>query len=481
MTPLFVSSIILVYFAALITISYFTSKGADSTTFFTAHRQSPWYLVAFGMIGSTLSGVTFVSVPGAVGKMGFAYFQVVLGYLVGYWIIIGVLMPIYYRLKVISIYTYLEQRFDIWSYRTGAFVFLVGRSIGSSLRLFLAATVLQLFLFDAWGVPFYATVAATISLIWIYTFKGGVKTIIWTDTFQTVFLVGAVVITVWQIADKLGFSFSDMVTAIQAKGYSRIFVFDSPDSALFFPKQFFGGMFITIAMTGLDQEIMQKNLTCRTLYDGQKNMFWFSIVLVIVNLLFLTLGALLFLYCEQKGIAIPSYTDELFPRLAFNELGPLVGILFLLGITASSYASADSALAGLTTSFCIDFLNFKDKDEKTKLRQKFIVHLSFSVLFLIIILVFKEVNEKTVIDAVLNVAGYTYGPLLGLFTFGIFTKRKAGGKLVPVICLISPLLSYWISHNSVNWFSGYKIGIEILIVNGLITFLGLWMISKKER
>ena len=341
--------------------------------------------------------------------------------------------------------------------------------------------MLQLFLFDAWGVPFYATVAATIALIWIYTFKGGVKTIIWTDTFQTVFLVGAVVITVWQIANKLGFSFSDMVNAIQAKGYSRIFVFDVPDSALFFPKQFFGGMFITIAMTGLDQEIMQKNLTCRTLYDGQKNMFWFSIVLVIVNLLFLTLGALLYLYCEQRGISIPQYTDELFPRLAFNELGPLVGILFLLGITASSYASADSALAGLTTSFCIDFLNFKDKDEKTKLRQKFIVHLSFSVLFLIIILVFKEVNEKTVIDAVLNVAGYTYGPLLGLFTLGIFTKRKIGGKLVPVICFISPLLSYWISYNSVNWFSGYKVSIEILIVNGLITFIGLLMVSRKGK
>jgi Na+/proline symporter len=481
MTPGFVSSIILVYFAALITISYFTSKGADSNTFFTAHRQSPWYLVAFGMIGSTLSGVTFVSVPGAVGKVDFTYFQVVIGYLVGYWVIIGVLMPIYYKLKVISIYTYLEQRFDIWSYRTGAFVFLVGRSIGSSLRLFLAATVLQLFLFDAWGVPFYATVAATIALIWIYTFKGGVKTIIWTDTFQTLFLVGAVVITVWQIASKLGFSFGDMVNAIEAKGYSRIFVWDSPNSALFFPKQFLGGLFITIAMTGLDQEIMQKNLTCKTLYDGQKNMFWFSIVLVIVNLLFLTLGALLFIYCEQKGIAIPQYTDELFPRLAFNELGPLVGILFLLGITASSYASADSALAGLTTSFCIDFLNFKDKDEKTKLRQKFIVHLSFSILFLIIILVFKEVNEKTVIDAVLDVAGYTYGPLLGLFTFGIFTKRNIAGKLVPIICLVSPLLSYWISYNSVTWFSGYRISREVLIINGLITFLGLWMISKKDK
>jgi SSS family transporter len=481
MTPFFVSSIILVYFIALIVISYFTSKGADSNTFFTAHRQSPWYLVAFGMIGSSLSGVTFVSVPGNVGKVGFAYFQVVLGYWVGYWIIILVLMPLYYRLKVISIYTYLEQRFDVWSYKTGALVFLIGRSIGSSLRLFLAATVLQLFLFNAWGVPFFATVAATIALIWIYTFKGGVKTIIWTDTFQTFFLVGAVIITVWQISDKLGFSFSDLIVAIRQSGNATIFHFENANSTLFFPKQFFGGMFITIAMTGLDQEIMQKNLTCKTLGDAQKNMFWFSITLVIVNLLFLTLGALLFIYCGQKGIAIPELTDELFPRLALNELGPLVGILFLLGIIASSYASADSALAGLTTSFCIDFLNFKDKDETTKLKQKFIVHLGFSVLFLIIILVFKELNEKTVIDAVLNVAGYTYGPLLGLFSFGIFTKRKAGGKLVPVICLISPAISYLLSLHSAEWFSGYKIGIEVLIINGLITFGGLWLISKKEK
>lgn len=479
MTPLFVSSIILIYFAALITISYFTSRGADSNTFFTAHRQSPWYLVAFGMIGSSLSGVTFVSVPGNVGKVGFAYFQVVLGYLVGYWVIMFLLMPLYYRLKVISIYTYLEQRFDVWAYKTGALIFLLSRSIGSSLRLFLAATVLQLFLFDAWGVPFFVTVAVTILLIWVYTFKGGVKTIIWTDTFQTFFLVGAVIVTVWHISSALGFSFSEMVTAIQEHGYSKIFQLDSVDSPSFFPKQFFGGMFITIAMTGLDQEIMQKNLTCKTLGDAQKNMFWFSLTLVIVNLLFLTLGALLFIYCEQKGISIPQYTDELFPRLAFNELGPLVGILFLLGITASSYASADSALAGLTTSFCIDFLNFKDKDEKTKLRQKFIVHLSFSVLFLLIILVFKEVNEKTVIDAVLSVAGYTYGPLLGLFSFGIFTDRRVIGKFVPVVCLISPVISYLLSKYSTELFWGYKIGIEVLIVNGMITFAGLWITSRR--
>jgi len=480
MTPLFVSSIIIVYFLALITISYFTSRGADTNTFFTAHRQSPWYLVAFGMIGSSLSGVTFVSVPGNVGKVGFQYFQVVLGYLVGYWVIMYLLLPLYYKLNVISIYGYLEQRFDKYTHKTGAFIFLVSRSVGSSLRLFLAATVLQLFLFDAWGVPFFATVALTIILIWVYTFKGGVKTIVWTDTFQTLFLVGALIITVWHIANALGFSLPEMVNAIHEKGYAKFFEFNDINSTLFFPKQFFGGMFITIAMTGLDQEIMQKNLTCKNVGEAQKNMFWFSLTLVLVNLLFLTLGALLFIYCNQKGISIPKYSDELYPTLALNELGPMVGILFLLGITASSYASADSALAGLTTSFCIDFLNFKDKDEPTKVKQKFIVHLSFSVLFLVIILVFKELNNRSVIDAVLQVAGYTYGPLLGLFAFGIFTKRKLSGIAVPMVCLISPILSYILSDNSVAWFGGYKIGIEVLIINGLITFVGLWLISRKD-
>ncbi len=481
MSPFLVLSILIIYFAALITISFFTSRGADTNTFFTANRQSPWYLVAFGMIGSSLSGVTFVSVPGNVGKIGFAYFQVVLGYLVGYWVIIGILMPIYYRLNVVSIYTYLEQRFDTWAYKTGAFFFLVSRTIGSSLRLFLAATVLQLFLFDAWGVPFIVTVATTILLIWIYTIKGGVKTIIWTDTFQTFFLVAAVVITVWQISDRLGFSFIDMVTAIQSEGYSTIFHWDDVNSPFFFPKQFFGGAFIAITMTGMDQEIMQKNLTCRTLKDAQKNMFWFSLTLVIVNLLFLTLGALLYMYSEQKGLGIPALSDELYPLLALNELGPMVGILFLLGIIASSYASADSALTGLTTSFCIDFLNFKNKPERQKQRQKFLVHLGFSVLFLIIIIIFKELNEKSVIDAVLNVAGYTYGPLLGLFTFGIFTKRDIKGIAVLIICIIAPFLSYLVSTNSVNLLNGYKIGIEILIINGFFTFAGLWIISKRKN
>ncbi len=481
MSPVLVASILVVYFLALIIISYFTSKGADSNTFFTANRQSPWYLVAFGMIGSSLSGVTFVSVPGNVGKVGFGYFQIVLGYLLGYWVIIGVLMPLYYRLNVISIYTYLEQRFDNWSYKTGAFFFLVSRTIGSSLRLFLAATVLQLFLFDSWGVPFFVTVATTIALIWVYTFKGGVKTIVWTDSFQTLFLVTAVAVTVWQIADKLDFNFATMVSAIQDNGYARIFYFDDINSTLFFPKQFLGGAFIAITMTGMDQEIMQKNLTCKNLGEAQKNMFWFSLTLVIVNLLFLTLGALLYIYSSQRGLAIPALSDELYPKLAFNELGATVGILFLLGIIASSYASADSALAGLTTSFCIDFLQFKNKTEAVKQKKKFIVHIGFSVLFLLIILIFKEVNEKSVIDAVLNVAGYTYGPLLGLFSFGLLTNYKVKGRLVPLVCLISPILSFVISSNSAQWFNGYKFGIEILIVNGLITFIGLWIISILQK
>lgn len=480
MTPVLVISIISTYFLVLILISYLTSKGADTHTFFTANRQSPWYLVAFGMIGASLSGVTFISVPGNVGKIGFGYFQVVLGYLLGYWAIIGILMPVYYKLNLISIYSYLEQRFDFWSHKTGAFFFLVSRTIGSSLRLYLAATVLQLFLFDAWNIPFYITVATTIVLIWVYTNKGGIKTIVWTDTFQTFFLVAAVIIAVWQIASRLGMNFSEMVGAIEQSRYSKIFYFDDFNSPMYFWKQFLGGAFIALTMTGMDQEIMQKNLTCRTLGDAQKNMFWFSLTLVFVNMLFLALGALLFLYSEKNGISIPAFTDELFPSLALNEFGLVVGVFFILGITASSYASADSALAGLTTSFCLDFLDFNRKPEPVRKRQKLIVHIGFSLLFLIIILLFKEINNRSVIDAVLGVAGYTYGPLLGLFAFGFFTKRAVNDRLVPIICLLSPALSYVLSLNSTAWLGGYVFSFEILIVNGMLTFLGLWMISKNE-
>lgn len=480
MSPLLVIFIMTVYFGVLILIARITSKGADTNTFFTANRQSPWYLVAFGMIGASLSGVTFISVPGNVGKINFTYFQIVLGYLVGYWVIIGVLMPVYYRLNLISIYTYLERRFNFWTYKTGAFFFLISRTIGSSLRLYLAATVLQLFLFDAWNIPFYITVLTTIALIWVYTFKGGIKTIVWTDTFQTLFLVSAVIITVWQITGMLNMSIVEMVNTIYDSTYSTMFQFEDVKATNYFWKHFLGGAFITITMTGMDQEIMQKNLTCKNIGDAQKNMLVFSIILVVVNLLFLTLGALLYMYSAANQIALPATSDDLFPTLALNELGLGVGIFFLLGITASSYASADSALAGLTTSFCIDFLNFKDKPEEVKKNQKFIVHLAFSLLFLIIILIFKEINERSVIDAVLNVAGYTYGPLLGLFSFGLLTKLQVRDKLVPFICLVSPILSYFIQTYSEQVFNGYKTGIEILIINGAITFLLLFLTSVRE-
>jgi Na+/proline symporter len=478
MSPTLVVTVIGIYFLALIIISHVTSKGADTDTFFTANRQSPWYLVAFGMIGASLSGVTFVSVPGNVGKIGFGYFQVVLGYIVGYYTIIKVLMPLYYRMNLVSIYGYLESRFDTWAYKTGAFFFLVSRSVGSSLRLYLAATILQLFLFDAWGVPFFLTVITTIVLIWVYTYRGGIKTIVYTDTFQTFFLISAVCISVWQISSELGLSFSGLIDTVKNSNYSRIFYFDDVNSGLFFPKQFFGGAFIALTMTGMDQEIMQKNLTCRTLADAQKNMAWLTGIVVVVNFLFLTLGALLYIYSEKNGLAIPASTDNLFPLLALNKFGLLVGVFFLLGITASSYASADSALAGLTTSFCIDFLGFKNKPEELKKKQKFMVHVAFSLLFLVIILIVKAINEKSVIDVVLKAAGYTYGPLLGLFTFGLMTKRKISGWPILLICVLSPCLSYYLSTMAPIWFNGYKIDIEILIINGAITWLGLFAISR---
>ncbi len=481
MSPILVVTVMAIYFSALIVISVITSRGATTDTFFTANRQSPWYLVAFGMIGASLSGITFVSVPGNVGKTNFAYFQVVLGYIVGYAVIMTVLMPLYYRLNLVSIYTYLEQRFNRWSYKTGAFFFLLSRTLGSSLRLCLSATVLQIFLFDAWNVPFYITVIITIFLIWIYTFKGGIKTIVWTDTFQTTFLVSSVVICVYLISDRLGLSLWQMAQTVNANDLSRVFYFDDVNSTLFFPKQFFGGAFIAIAMTGLDQDLMQKNLTCRNLQDAQKNMFWLTASIVVVNLLFLTLGALLYIYSTSRGLALPEVSDELFPRLALGEFGLVAGIFFLLGIIASSYASADSALAALTTSFCIDFLDFKHKPEELKRRQKNIVHVGFSVLFLVIILIFKELNERTLIDAVLNLAGYTYGPLLGLFSFGLLTRRQVRDKWVPVVCVVAPLLSYILSANSATWFSGYKFSYEILVVNGLITMTGLWLISYPPK
>ncbi len=458
-------------------IAYLTSRNAGSDAFFSGNKQSPWYLVAFGMIGTSISGLTFISVPGKVGSDGFAYYQVILGYIIGYWVIGTILMPMYYRLNLVSIYTYLDQRFGFWSYKTGAFLFLLSRTLGSSLRLFLAASVLHLFLFQSWGMPFWVTVAITILLIWIYTFRGGVKTIIWTDSFQTIFLISSVIISVILISNRLDLSFFDMLGKVYDSKYSKVFYLDDYKSGLFFPKYFFGGAFIAIAMTGLDQDLMQKNLTCKNIEEAQKNMFWFTIIMVFVNMLFLVLGALLYLYSEAKGIPLPVSKDDLFPTLALNEFGTFAGIFFLLGIIASSYASADSALAALTTSFCIDFLNFKDKEESVKQKQKFYVHIGMSLAFFVIIIIAKEINERSLIDIVLKMAGYTYGPLVGLYAFGLYTKRKLKDQLVPAVCVIAPVITYIIGANSKLWFNGYQFSFEIIIVNAVLSFIGLWLIS----
>ncbi len=481
MNPYIALGILSVYFLMLILVSLYTSRGADTNTFFTANRQSPWYLVAFGMIGTSLSGVTFVSIPGSVANIQFSYFQVVLGYLLGYLVIGTVLMPLYYRLNLISIYTYLEKRFGFWSYKSGSAVFLVSRTVGSAVRLYVAAGVLQYALFQPLGVPFEVSVAITILLIWVYTFKGGVKTIIITDTLQTLFLVTAVVLTIILVARELDLaSTSEIIKTVRESGYSKIFFWEINDSKNFF-KQFLAGAFIAVVMTGLDQDLMQKNLTCKNIGEAQKNMFWFTVVLVIVNLLFLSLGALLYLYASAQGITPPARTDDFYPMLALNNLGPIVGITFLLGITAATYASSDSALTALTTSFCVDFMNIGNKPEKQRATIKFWVHIGFSVLFYLVIIVFNKLNSKEVITAVFDLAGYTYGPLLGLFSFGVLTKAGIRDKWVPAVCVAAPLLTYILNQNSTYWFNGYQFGFERLIINGLITFLGLWILSIGKK
>ncbi|WP_128544677.1 sodium:solute symporter [Larkinella soli] len=478
MNPNIALAILIAYFGMLILVSWYTSRGADTNTFFTANRQSPWYLVAFAMIGTSLSGVTFISVPGAVGPKAFSYFQVVLGYIVGYYVIGTVLMPLYYRMNLISIYGYLEKRFGFWSYKAGAGFFLLARTVGSAVRLYVAAGVLQIAIFNSFGVPFEVSVAITILLIWLYTFKGGVKTIIVTDTLQTTFLVTAVILTIFLISRQLGFSFGEMVSTVRNSSYSQIFFWDANDPKNFF-KQFISGAFIAIVMTGLDQDLMQKNLTCKNIGEAQKNMFWFTITLTFVNFLFLSLGTLLYVYANTKGIAIPAKTDDLYPMLALNHFGMVVGITFLLGITAATYASSDSALTALTTSFCIDFMNVENRPETERARIKHWVHIGFSVLFYVVIILFNRLNSQDVITAVFDLAGYTYGPLLGLYAFGLFTKRPVRDGWVPFICLASPLLTLYVNNHSAEWFNGYQFGFERLVLNGLFTYLGLWAVSRK--
>lgn len=492
MSPQLVVFILVAYFGALMLMAWLTSRKADTNSFFTGNRQSPWYLVAFGMIGTSLSGVTFVSVPGQVLNEGMAYFQLVLGYILGYIVIAQVLMPLYYRLNLISIYEYLRDRFGLVSYKTGAAFFILSRTLGSAMRLYLATVVLQLFLFDALHVPYAVTACVTVILIWIYTFKGGVKTIVYTDAFQTIFLVSSVVLCVIVIGSSLNLNFSEMmghISALKTKAgfsMSKMFFFDDANSKLFFPKQFFGGMFIAIAMTGLDQDLMQKNLTCKSIGDAKKNMYSFTTILVVCNFLFLLLGGALYVYAQVKGVDLPTnangnvIVDRVFPTLAFGNFGTLVGVFFLLGITASSYASADSALTALTTGFCIDFLNFNRREERKKKRLKLIVHISFSVLFLIICLVMKKVANADLIGLVLTVAAYTYGPLLGLFFFGILTKRQTREMAVPAICVIVPFICYLLAQNSKSWLGGYEFGYELLILNGLLTFSVLYLFSRSS-
>lgn len=475
MDPGLVIGIIAGYFALLVVIARLTSRGATTNTFFTANKQSPWYLVAFGMIGASLSGVTFVSIPGEVGNSFFSYFQVVLGYLLGYYVIATVLMPLYYRLNLVSIYGYLEQRFGFWSYKTGSAFFLLSRTIQAAFRLFLVAIVLQVALFDSFDVPFWVSVAVTILLIWVYTFKGGIKTIVWTDTLQTSFLLIAVVATIFIITKELGWSIPEAIGQIKSSDLSKTFYLDW-GNARFFPKQFISGALIAIVMTGLDQDMMQKNLTCKTLKDAQKNVFWFSVILVIANILILGMGALLYLYAEQNGITPPERTDGLYPLIALNHLGTFAGVVFLLGIIAAAYSSADSALTALTTAFCVDFLNFDQKEEAEKKKTRLKVHIGFSILLFLVILVFNAINDDSVINAIFKAAGYTYGPILGLFTFGLITKRMIRDQYVLIVCIVAPLLSYFIDLSAGGWF-----GFFVLALNGVLTFIGLFLISKGKR
>lgn len=480
MNPQVVLVVICFYFLLLFLVSWFTTRKISADTFFTGDRQSPWFLVAFGMIGASLSGVTFISVPGEVGNSNFYYFQVVLGYTVGYFTIAKVLLPLYYRLNLVSIYSYLEDRFGFWSYKTGAFFFILSRTLGSSLRVFLVASVLQLILFDSLGIPFWVSVVITVGLIWIYTHRGGIKTVVWTDTLQTFFMLLAVMVIIILIGQELSFDgVSAYFEAVSSDPRSKIFNWDWKAGTNFF-KQFISGAFITIVMTGLDQDMMQKNLTCKNIGDAQKNMFWFTIILVIVNILFLSLGIMLYLYAETKGIALPTKSDELFPLLATQHFSAFAGIVFVLGIIAAAYSSADSTLTALTTSFCIDFLEIDRRypaDQRVKVRQR--VHVAFSLVMILAILIFYWINDQSVINSVFIIAGYTYGPLLGLYAFGLFTKWQVKDKWVPFLAVSAPVLTFLISQNSEKLLWGYKFGFEALILNGLLMFLGLVLIRRK--
>ena len=474
-----VIGLIIGYFGILIGISYLTSKNQSNDTFFKANRSSPWFLVAFGMIGASLSGITFISIPGTVDENGFSYFQVVLGYTIGYAVISLVLLPLYYKMNLTSIYEFLYQRFGRSAYKTASGFFLISRIIGAAFRLFLVANVLQLILFDELNVPYYVTVTVTILLIYIYTFRGGIKTIVWTDSLQTFFMLLSMVITMVIIADEMGIAADQMFAYIGNNENFKIFFWDDFKSANFFGKQFISGAFIAIVMTGLDQDMMQKNLTCRNLKDAQKNIFWFTITLTVVNILFLTLGLLLYDYAALNGIE--ETKDALFAAVATSDLIPLsVGVFFLLGLIAAAYSSADSALTSMTTSISVDLFEIeKGQSSKKQIYTRKIIHVGVSLTLIAVMMLFKyAIQDASVINKLFKFAGYTYGPLLGMFSFGILLKRKVNDLLIPVIAIASPILSYGLDF-SLDYFYNFDLGFFVLIVNGLICFSGLSVISSK--
>jgi Na+/proline symporter len=504
MSPLLLFSFVIGYFILLLVVAYVTSRNSDNESFFIGNKSSNWMLVAFGMIGTSLSGVTFVSVPGTVGAGGFQYFQVVIGYFLGYLVIAYVLLPLYYKMNLTSIYNYLEQRFGPVSYKTGATYFILSRTLGATARMYLVVNILQIFILDSMGVPFWATALIILILILLYTFEGGVKTIIYTDTLQTSCMLIGLVVCIIAIMSKMNLGLGETMGLLKEKGMARLFNTDSMASG-FFVKQILGGAFITIAMTGLDQEMMQKNISVRTLKDSQKNVLTLSVVLLFVNLLFLLMGGLLYLYAGANALTVKG--DDLFPAIALgNYLSAGIGIIFIIGLISALFPSADGALTALTSSFCIDILGLKRRDdwnEQQKKRVRLTVHFSLTLLFFICVMIFKWIDDKSIIDIILKVAGYTYGPLLGLFAFGILTRRKINDRMSLIICIAAPLLVLGLDIvNNAEWFAtklkwsestaasfrnfsqsvfnGFKIGIELLIINGLFTFLGLWVFSKKS-
>ena len=479
--------VFVLYSLVILLISHITSRKSNNSTFFTGNKKSPWFVVAYGMIGASLSGVTFMSVPGGVYSGQFTYFGIVLGYIIGYAVIAFLLLPLYYKLNLTSIYSFLEIRFGKASEKTGAFLFIVSRLIGSAIRMYLVVFVLYEFVFKNWGIPFYIPALFFILFILIYTFKGGIKTVVWTDTLQTTFLLLAAILTVLYILNYLDISFCQLMKISTENGYTKLFETDWTNSK-FFVKQILSGAFITIAMTGLDQDMMQKNMTCKTLKDAQKNVLTSSFIFVIVNLLFMCLGASLIYYAQETNFILPTnedgvvINDKIFPSIAFS-INTITSVIFMLGLIAAGYSSADGTLTALTTTFCFDFLHFDNNNElsenqKTKYRK--IIHIAFALLYVLIIIIFRPFHNESLIDKIFEIAGYTYGPLLGLFSFGLFIKNRVpNDKFVPYIAIISPIISYLLNRYSKDLFFGYQFGFEILIVNGLLTFISLLLISKK--